>query len=266
MIRSKNRLKQLCLIFSLIFLGIFLSIALESPLSDKLPFFNHYHFPVRALCALIPIFILATAGVFKKLAPFSKKINLNISQKTMLYFAGCIFIMIEFYNSTGYYVDAKLGLSFPYSSIKPSVNKVIPPVASITHNNDLDALFQGESSLSCSEPVFGYKNEVLKTQLSLNSTSLIVEDHYNITHPGCLLHASYFACAAWDRVKKSDSVNFQKFIHNVRPDWGVPPVIDWLIKFNFSFIVFLIILFIWSARSLVEKAKGALRKFTIPSS
>lgn len=54
----------------------------------------------------------------------------------------------------------------------PAVKKVVQG-----NGNDLEGIFSGVTSLSCYEPMFGYRLEALKAQLVVGSSSLIRDDN-----------------------------------------------------------------------------------------
>ena len=99
----------------------------------------------------------------------------------------------------------------------------------------------GCTSLSCYEPLFGYRGENMHAQIMVGATSTIRDGYFNLTHPGCFLYPSYFKCRPWDRIPVADRAGFDQFTRG-EGGWGVPPWQNVLLGVNFASLLLLLII------------------------
>ena len=151
-------------------------------------------------------------------------------------------MLSEFAGSANFFVGPALGLSYKHF---PEIYQLLKkkngpfPVSRISTEtgSDLAGLLEGTSSVSCYEPLFGYRDEAIHSQLAAGATARITGKYFNLTHPGCLIYPEYFGCKAWDRIPSSAKADFDKFVAGRTTTWGVPAWQTWLIRLNVVVLV-----------------------------
>lgn len=213
-------------VFYAVYLLWVLNIALRVMPGLVPPIFNHYHMPIRLLAAFLPALILASGYVIDWLSrTFSPQLT---PRKRLAIFAlAALLLVVEFRLASRSIADTPNAVTFYYERLRFSslaqVGK-LPRVDRIVGSRlkDLEGLANGTSSYRCYEPIFGYRQEAIRTQLTKGKTELISNARFNINHPGCFIYRTHFQCDAWDRISSTDTENFEKFVNGKTPAWGVP--------------------------------------------
>lgn len=213
-------------------------LASGNAFNDSLPFFNHYHNPIKLLGAFIPYLCLISAFVVDRFLTWKTHRLSSSRLGSIVYLLVALVLVAEFEGYAAFFVHDKPARGYPYSpgiyaALKQS--HALVPVTHVVpyyHADDL-GLTTGFTSLRCYEPLFGYHLEGIKSQLVAGPTSAVKDGSFNLTHPGCFLYPSYFGCQAGDRVKVTDQGNFDLFTHGSPAAWGVPRWQTLLLWLNF---------------------------------
>jgi len=203
-------------------------ISAGSEFNSLLPFFRHYHNPIKILSAFIPLLVGSTVYV---LAVAKVRLTSGVFYLT----AGVL--LIEFSISASFFLNHRTGITYPYDA-KPyaafKAERKLPVVTQVVRMQgaDLDAVRGGASNLHCYEPLFGYALENLKTEVVEGSTTQMRGGRFNLNHPGCLLYPEHFGCQAWDRIPMKEIDNFERFTSGIAPRWELPWMPRVVLLFN----------------------------------
>lgn len=218
---------------------VWLALSLGLLGNHSLPFFKHYHNPLKLLAAFIPLILCATVVVGNALVSTFLRDSL-IRYRPLLFLLAQTVVLFEFFTYSSFFTHQKIGLNFSYDESQYKNAKRLhhlPPVTELTRKraHDLEGLFEGESSLACYEPLYGYFNEAahLKTHPGPTETS---GDFFNLTHPGCFLYPSFYHCKPWDLIPTSAEREFVAFREGRAPSFPLPLWQDLLLKLNFFFL------------------------------
>lgn len=232
---------RLCVIYQGL-IPLVVLVAVGSDLNRFLPFFKHYHNPIKILAAFIPLLVLVGAVPLRRLARGRVAQRLSPSGRTVGVLVLGLGLVAEFWSYTDFFVANKLGLEWKYDpgvyrrlkqdGVRPAVDHVV-----MRPNADADGVAFGFTSLLCYEPVFGYRHETFASTVTPGATSLVRDGRFNLNHPGCLVYPAYFGCAPWDRIPASDRESLDRLVRGQTPRWGVPPWQSALIAANVIFLV-----------------------------
>lgn len=81
---------------------------------------------------------------------------------------------------------------------------------------------KGATSLSCYEPLFGYRLEKMHFELVPGPTALVYGEAFHIHNPACLVYSDQLNCPRWSRIPEMDKSNFDKFTNGEHVDWEIP--------------------------------------------
>lgn len=219
-LKSRGKRLILGLLPYSIFTLLIFSVAAGTELNTLLPFFRHYHNPVKILSALIPFLILAMAFGLSALERWKR-----IPDAGFLVLAALL--LVEFVGYSNFFLKTEQPTYFPHQPSFYTLLKRrgrIEPIKRVEDQPLLEmvGLVSGLTTLKSIEPLFGYRAEAVKTKLVVGPTSLIREGSFNLNHPGCFIYSSYFHCEPWDRIPDNDKINFEKFTQGKNDAWGVP--------------------------------------------
>jgi hypothetical protein len=208
---------------------------------------RNYHNPIKILAVFVPFFSLMMGAVLHEfsISPLTRKIP-NVL-KTILFFSGCMLLLVEFNVYTNFFVENKLGIRSTYYKSIYETLKSNGGIEKVKYVNDIKGtdiygLIYGETSIKCYEPVFGYYLERLDTEAKPGRVDRISDGEFNLNHPGCLVYPDYFNCRAWDRIDAGDKENFELFIEGKTPKWKSPPWQQAMIYFNLLVVLLVAIL------------------------
>jgi len=232
----------------LILFFIVVVLASGGRINSHLPFFKSYHNPIKILSSFIPFFIWG----FIFFLNYIKELKLIKTSwvKTFILVISSLTLIFEFLSYSKFFVRNPLVWGYVYpNGLFQKLKKMgkLPPVRSINAKYMVDdaGILHGSTSLKCYEPMFGYRRDALKADLSVGPVSMIKNNYFNITHPGCLIYPKHFNCSPWDNIKVDDKKNFELFISGEAPEWDVPFWQNTLFAINFGTIAFLILNSLW---------------------
>lgn len=182
------------------------------------PFFNHYHNPIKVLAGFIPLLIFVSAWslekVAHKLAP--RMVDWKHPRANLAFGFALLCLVSEYtYYSTSLRKNPVAStIPFRETTFADAFKgRQLPPVmtAVFRSRNDLETSANGATSLACYEPLFGYRNESLKSQVKQGSVWNIRDRKFNLTNPACLLYGKSLGCEPWDRISVTDQENMSRF-------------------------------------------------------
>jgi hypothetical protein len=245
-LKTKDRKEWALILAYLILIPSVTAVALGSRVNGSLPFFRHYHNPIKILGAFVPLLIMTTTYGLQKLNDhpyFTKKLSAKKLRQLTFYLCATL-LLSESAVYMNFFLKDRVGLAYPhYFEIYDRLKQVnqLPPVATATNApaGDVLAILSGSSSLRCYEPLFGYRLEKLQSTVKVGDTNVVEAGTFNLNHPGCLIYPEYFHCKPWDKIPESQRADFDLFVHGKVPSWGVPPWQANLLIFNFVMIFLL---------------------------
>lgn len=192
-----------------------------------LPLLQSYHNPIKVYGAFIPLLVLATVALIRRLDGVPRFRATTPWVQWTLFGVATFTMLFEFGFQSTYFVHNKLVYGFRYDPETYAALKTarrLPPVIKVTeeYGRDVDGIAYGATSTKCFEPMFGYRREVMKAALTAGPVDQTRGNRFNLTHPGCLVYPEFFGCNRWDRIPKSDEAAFRKFTHGDTAAWGVP--------------------------------------------
>lgn len=221
-------------------------LASGQPLNEALPFFRHYHNPLKLLGAFILPLIVLTALMLEHLA---EKLPLRFRspyQVQLLWALGFVALGAEYLVYTEYFIRHPSAATYRYPKDLIEgiqVSRSLPAVENIIteRRGDLESAVRGESSLACYEPLFGYRGESLHTQVQPGPALLLRENAWNVNHPGCLLYGKALGCQAWARIPAGEKELAERFLANRTVTEWVPTWHRLLIAFSFTIVGILVL-------------------------
>ncbi len=223
--RENNRSAWL-FYYALAFAGM---LALASgKLVNLFPLLTAYHNPIKLFIVLLWPILFLCAFVLNALERSSLFKALPPSTRTVCFFFLAALLYTEYSYSIRFFRDNALGISFSPSAANQidrslKLGEPLPPVAHVIAEpgKDIQVLAQGETSLACYEPLFGYRQEEVRAQIRPGPTEEIVNGVFNLNHPGCFLYPDHFQCRAWDRIPQTEENAFLTFRQGRNP-WEIP--------------------------------------------
>ncbi|MEZ4752566.1 MAG: hypothetical protein R3B54_18610 [Bdellovibrionota bacterium] len=191
-------------------------------------FLASYHNPIKLLAVLILPLTLAFGSTAREL---EETLRRRFPPQTVFIAFAFLSVLLlwESTFSIGFFVTNKSGISFDPKLANTVWSQLanrapLPPVRAVNaaRGSDLAGLAQGQTSLHCAEPTYGYFQEGLHTKLQVGATDQIQEGRFNLSHPGCLLYPDFYGCKAWDRIPVSEARSFTNFISARATAWKVP--------------------------------------------
>ena len=226
-----------------------------------IPFMKSLHVNIRFASVFIFPIIILTLYLYKKVNKrltkhFSKlNLSLTLSIVALIFFTQYANVISDH----GYVVHNSKQYKNIWKSISRSPGsfevKYILPV------RDSLVFYTRSSNLYIIEPIFGYKLQNFKPEVTMGSVRHINNNFYNITNPASLVFPEENNLKKFQRISVSDEKNLKKFITYNKPEWKISKIqkISNRIS-NYSLIIIALMLIFFLTRYSNRKRKNQVKK------